>query len=68
MEFNKADWRAYAHALDTRLESVDWNALTVEKANEALVNEIIGGEEKHPERREKEIPPGMDRRVKKGGI
>ena len=39
--FNKADWKAYAHALDTRLESVDWNALTVEKANEALVNEII---------------------------
>ena len=39
--FNKADWRAYAHALDTRLGSVDWKALPIEEANEVLVNEII---------------------------
>ena len=39
--FNKANWRAYAHALNTKLESVDWVALPIEKANEVLVNEII---------------------------
>ena len=57
--FNKADWRAYAHALDTRLESVDWNALTVEKANEALVNEIIRAARKSiPRGVRKKFTPG----------
>ena len=57
--FNKADWRAYAHAFDMRLESVDWNAMTVEKANEALVNEITRAARKSiPRGVRKKFTPG----------
>ena len=57
--FNKADWKAYAHALDTRLGSVDWNALTVEKANETLVNEITRAARKS-------IPRGVRKKFTSG--
>ena len=64
--FNKADWRAYAHALHTRLESVDWNALTVEKANEALVNEIIRAARKSiPRGVRKKFTPGWTEELKR---
>ena len=57
MEFNKAD---------TRLESVDWNALTVEKANEALVNEIIRAARKSiPRGVRKKFTPGWTEELKR---
>ena len=57
--FNKADWRAYANALDTKLESVDWDALPIEKANEVLVSEIARAARKT-------VPRGVRKRFTPG--
>ena len=64
--FNKADWRANGHALDMRLESVDWNSMTVEKANEVLVNEITRAARKSiPKGVKKKFTPGWSEELKR---
>ena len=57
--FKKANWKAYASTLDTRLREVNIDDMSIEKANDVLVSEIM-----HAAR--KSIPRGVRKKYTPG--